>query len=229
MTRKVVKDFEDLKQFIGEYSLNTSLSSPDFITSLKAFHKAYFAFLNLVTQLEHQNIWPSEVSNRLRESCSDIGQALFLMCHGAYKPANLILRSSIENYAKGLGFYVDPSILTMKSLYDVFNVAKGFQGCAGVDFSQLMGSLHIDYGDLCEYTHTATINEMAHISALNVLPQFDLNKANSLSSIATRVLKNYVIIILFSFKKDFFRIDPDNRDSILCSLSATLNRQLHSS
>lgn len=228
MTRKVVQDFDDLKKFINEYSLNTSLSLPEFIVSLKAFHKAYFSFLNLVTQLEHQNIWPVEVSYRLKESCSDIGQALFLMCHGAYKPANLILRSSIENYAKGIGFYEDPSILTMKNLYEVFDVAKSFKGCTGIDFSKLMSSLHTDYGELCDYTHTATIDEMAHISALNVLPQFDIDKANALSTIATRVLKNYVIIILFSFKKEFFRIDPDNRDSILCILSATLNRTLHS-
>lgn len=228
MTRQVNKDFNDLKSFLEKYSLTNSLASEEFIASLKRFHKTYFSFLNLVIRLEAQQIWPLEVTDRFKESCSDIGQSLFLMCHGAYKPANLILRSSIENYAKGIGFFVDPSILTLKNLYEVFDISKRFQGCISVDFSSLINALHSDYGILCDYTHTATINEMAHISALNVLPCFDSSKANILVNIATRVLKNYVIITIFSFKENFFKIDPDNRDNILDVISPTLNKKLHS-
>jgi len=212
MTRVVVQDFEALKVFFAEYSLQDSLKSPEFITSLKSFHKAYFSFLNFVMHLELQQNLPSEVCERIKESCSDIGQALFLMGHGAYKPANLILRSSIENFAKGLGFLEDPNILTLKSLYEVFDVAKTFKGCVGIDFSKIINTLHADYGTLCEHTHTATVDQMAHISALSILPHFDADKANQLNTMATRVLKNYLVIMIFSFKQAFFKIDPDNRD-----------------
>lgn len=227
MTRLVAQDFEALKFFFTKYSLQDSLNSPEFINSLKPFHKAYFSFLNLVIHLECQQFLSSEVSERFKESCSDIGQALFLMGHGAYKPANLILRSSIENFVKGIGFLEDPNILALKSLYDVFDVAKKFKGCIGIDFSNLMNILHTDYGTLCEHTHTATVAQMAHISALNILPHFDVVKANQLNTMATRVLKNYLVIMLFSFKQAFFKIDPDNRDSILNALSPTIKRKIY--
>lgn len=227
MTRVVAQDFEALKVFFTEYSLQDSLNSPEFITSLKSFHKAYFSFLNLVMHLELQQYLPSESCSRFKESCSDIGQALFLMGHGAYKPANLILRSSIENFVKGVGFFEDPNILTMTSLYQVFDVAKTFKGCIGIDFINLINVLHTDYGTLCEYTHTATVAQMAHISALSVLPHFDVAKANQLNMMATRVLKNYLVIMIFSFKQAFFKIDPDNRDNILNALSATMKRQIY--
>jgi len=229
MTRAVTRDFEDLKVFFTEYSLKISLESPEFIGSLKSFHKSYFSFLNLVMHLEHQKCLPNEVCDRLKESCSDIGQALFLMGHGAYKPANLILRSSIENFAKGVGFFEDSEILTMTSLYQVFDIAKKFKGCNLDEFYDVMNNLHTEYGNLCGYTHTATVSQMAHISALSVLPHFDLAKANQLSKIATRVLINYLKIILFSFKIEFFKIDPDNRDIILNTLSPTIKRKIYES
>lgn len=227
MTRAVQQDFNALKVFFTEYSLENSLGSPKFISSLKSFHKAYFSFLNLVMHLEHQRFLPSEVCDRFKESCSDIGQSLFLMGHGAYKSANLILRSSIENFAKGIGFFEDPDVLTMTSLYKVFDVARTFRKCSFSDFSILINSLHTEYGGLCEYTHTATTSQMAHISALNVLPHFDFAKADQLNKLANRVLKNYLIIIIFSFKAEFFKIDPDNRDNILNALSPTIKRRIY--
>lgn len=227
MTRAVQQDFDALKVFFTEYSLKNSLESSEFIRSLKSFHKAYFSFLNLVMHLEHQQCLPNQVCDRFKESCSDIGQSLFLMGHGAYKPANLILRSSIENFAKGIGFFENPKVLTMTSLYQVFDVAKAFKRCSFGDFNNLINGLHVEYGNLCVYTHTATASQMAHISALNVLPHFDLAKADQLNKVATRVLKNYLIIIIFSFKAEFFKIDPDNRDNILNSLSPTIKRNIY--
>lgn len=226
MTRQVIQDFNDLKNFLVEYSLKNSLSSQEFTASLKYFHKAYFSFLNLVMHLEVQKQWPNEVCVRFKESCSDIGQSLFLMSHGAYKPANLILRSSIENFMKALGYFIDQDVLIKKNLYEIFELAKEFKGCSRGDFINLINTLHTDYGTLCDHTHTATVNQMAHISALNVLPHFDSAKANQLSTIAVRILKNYLVIIIFSFKKEFFKIDPDSRDIILNVLSSTLKRQI---
>lgn len=227
MTRLVIKDFKDFQQFLNDYSLTNSIANQDLVSLLKSFHKGYFAFLNLILELDHRNIWPEEVANRFKESCSDMRQSLFLMCHGTYKPANLILRSSIENFVKAIGFFVDPDISKVKKIYEVFEIASGFNGCLISDFESKFQEIHSDYGKLCDYTHTATKKEMSHISALNVLPHYNLEKTKELCDIARRILKNYVLILIWSFREDFFKITADGRENITHILSPSLIRKIH--
>lgn len=221
MTRKVSEDFTLLKSFIEQYSLTETVADRQFLNLLKGFHKNYYSYLSLILHLEHKQSWMHEEQlHRFKESCSDIGQALFLMCHGTYKAANLLARSSIENFVKGLGYQVDPNILHEGSVYKVFEIARDFKECKSPNFISLFDQLHAEYGNLCKFTHTATFQEMEQVTALNSLLNFDFQKASSLVSTIKRILNNYLLILIWTYRDVFFSLHVDTRDNILMPISS---------
>lgn len=226
MTREVTTDFNQVIDFIKNYNLTDIESEKDFTDLLKNLHKHYYAYLTLVWGLHYQNAYNTQTDERLIESCSDIAHVLFLMAHGAYKPANLILRSSIENFIKGIGVIQDPTILTEKSVYKIFDSAKNFKLCELDNFTDLCNQLNTHYTHLCSVTHTATYNEMEHLSSLASLPKFDKSKAETLKNISVKILKIYIKILVFSYRIDFMKMDFRHRDNVMNVLSAELKRKI---
>lgn len=55
----------------------------------------------------------------------------FLVTHGCYKGAKLLLRSSIENFIKAVCFDEYPDIVIKKSVYEVFDIAKASMTFSG--------------------------------------------------------------------------------------------------
>lgn len=220
MTRKISEDFTLLKSFIEEYTLSETITDPQFSNLLKGFHKSYYAYLSLILHLEHKEAWPNEEQlYRFKESCSDMGQALFLMCHGTYKAANLLARSSIENFIKGLGYQVNPNIINEGSVYKVFEIARGFKECKSPNFISLFDQLHTEYGNLCRFTHTSTFKEMEQVTALKSLLSVDHQKAKNLVSTIKRILNSYLLILIWTYRDIFFSFHVDVRDNILMPIS----------
>src|SRR5262245_43255737 len=110
MTRESKKDFDDLLGFASTYDLSAVAGQDSFKKNLQRMHRVYIGLLTFLSELEFQvahstkakkpNLTPTQF-DYLAECVSDIGNALFCWIHGAYKPARLMLRSSIETFVKG--------------------------------------------------------------------------------------------------------------------------------
>ena len=128
MSRLIKEDFDKMCTFIRDYGLSDVLEKEDARKLLSSYHKRYFAYLVLVEAI-HQKVAQNDkglgMSQKqyeyLQESCSDVGQAFFLLFHGCYKGAKLLLRSSIENFLKGSCMDEDKSLPKTKSVYEVFD------------------------------------------------------------------------------------------------------------
>lgn len=227
MSREIDKDFEQLNDFIRNYSISTLAQNDVYVSNLKKSHKIYFSYAHLIWGINHQNICDKNIENRLLESCSDIGQVILLFSHGLYKPANLILRSSIENFIKAIGLFVDTDIVNKKHVYEIFDIAKQYPNCSHPNFLIMYNSLKTEYSNLCSHTHTANQQHMMHLSAFKNIPIFDKRYADELIKTTIKIVKTYITILVFSFRDNIFKINPSYRDIVLTSISDSDRRLLY--
>lgn len=186
MSRAIDNDFEALKEFIEKYSIDSVNENPDQLAIIKSAHKSYLSFLQFwaicLGEVEKNalSIYGKEIQGadleliHFREAVSDVGSGFFCCLHGAYKPAHMALRSSIENYLRLSAGAFDKTALTTTSVYDLFDIAKGTLPFAE-NRSTYYGQLRSSYVELCKYSHSASLAHMAGIHALQHFPSFDEN------------------------------------------------------
>lgn len=130
MSREIRHDFESLKVFFTEYNLTGFESNIKLVGLISKMHKKYFSILTFTAELKDQSSSKTEPHisadqiSFLTETCSDLGNSLFCLVHGAYKPAKLILRSSIETFLKAFCQDEIPDISKEKSVYSLFDKVK---------------------------------------------------------------------------------------------------------
>jgi hypothetical protein len=240
MSRDVNEDFIELKTFVKNYNLLDTNANLIFEKLLSIQHKRYFAVLTLLSELKHQNIQavaPSvsdyESMNKsffdyTAESVSDLGSALFVWIHGAYKAARQVLRSSIENFMKGVGSTHSNEIVNLKNTYEVIDLAGELAFFKNSNNEYLFKFLKDNYANLCADVHTATIQNMMHISALGYFPNFNEKEAISFQKIFLRVSEVYASILSLLFKESYKKIHYKNRDIIANILPPNVLRTLSS-
>lgn len=205
MSRFVKEDFDKLCSFIKNYGLSDVLEIEDAKKLLSTFHKKYLAYLVLIEEI-HQKLvlnngsvnMPKEQYEYLQESCSDLGQAFFLVFQGCYKGAKLLLRSSIENFIKGSCMDEDKSLSTTKGVYEIFYKAKATNVFVGTK-QKLHVQLHTEYALLCKDVHTADVTHMASITALKHFPSFQKKEAESISKMVQKIISIYITAIALKY------------------------------
>lgn len=228
MSRELKKDFDELISSFSQYTLKSVFEDTEILGKFSMMHKRYYSFMCLVYCLHHlsKNKINASSMARLKESSSDLGTSMFLVINGAYKPANLMMRSCIENFIKSVGCLFDESILEEKSLFKVIE-RTGAHPVLGKN-PKLYEVLKTEYSSLCSYVHTATEKEMAHVKALNVFPKVDPAKVDMLSGTIDKVIKSMIMICIFINNDTFFSFASEYREKILISLSPTQRAVLHS-
>lgn len=217
MARMVNQDFDELLGFISNYSLCNLLKVQNVKIRFSAFHKKYFAYLILIEELRASKDRAGSILHidetqfsYLQESCSDLGQALFLVIHGCYKGAKLLMRSSIENFLKGVAFDEDDTIITTKSVYEVFDKAEATSVFSGTNHD-LHTLLHDIYAKLCQDVHTADVAHMSSISALGHFPCFDSNISEGIFDNFKRLVNVYVTLLAIKYNAFYHTIGYENK------------------
>ena len=202
---EVPNDFELLLKFIETYSINESLDDPRFVELAKQAHRRLLAYLTCYVELSNSASPPYSLSKNsieyVAESSSDLAQMFFCWIHGAYKPATLSLRSSIETFMKGIAGTQDNTIFDKKSMYEVFDIAKTCEACSG-DSSTYFDMLRHTYSELCKVTHTASVDTALQANALILFPRFDEDHARLLVDQLTNIA-NWQMGILLEGQRDF--------------------------
>nr|CAB56521.1 hypothetical protein [Plesiomonas shigelloides] len=228
MSRLIGKDFDLFLGFFLNYSLKDLASNGDFKKKLREAHKKYYPLLTLSAELDlmFRGDVGEDCADRVKETCSDIGSSIFLLAHGMYKQSNMSLRSSIENFLKSIGCNHCPDILTDKSVFSVFEKAGQLELFLDPVFKCKFDELQSIYSSLCLYTHTASAEHMAKISAMGSIPKHDKAKSAILVNDLTRLVRIYLFIYTKLFRCEFFKFNHDNRDVILSALTKSQRRSL---
>lgn len=152
MSREISDDLKLLEQFIRDFNLSGVSGNQELINKVKPMHKKLYSLMTFVVEVDHVNATQSVISenglNFLKESISDLGQALFCWIQGAYKPSSLILRSSIETFIKSISGEEILSVYQEKSMYKVFDIAKEIS-CFKSDFGKTCFTSYIQHIKIC--------------------------------------------------------------------------------
>ncbi|MEN5380713.1 hypothetical protein [Sphingobacterium kitahiroshimense] len=231
MSREISEDFKNLISFFNNYSISKIVADVDYVTVISKVHKRYFVYLTVVGEItllsKDTSLFPNigeSQNDYLKESASDIGNAIFSLINGSYKSANLMLRSSIETFLKGFNLDVYSDITTEKSLYKIFDTVKTLQFYQNEPQKQLFNLIHQKYIDLCAETHTASALNMAHITSMNYFPRFDKAKAVVISDTITQLINWYSSLIVLKYNQHFHKMHFKNKTNISSILSGNIKR-----
>ncbi|HDL00790.1 MAG TPA: hypothetical protein ENH23_00970 [candidate division Zixibacteria bacterium] len=231
MSREIAEDFVNLGVFIEEFNLSGIAKNSELLERMKPMHKKLFALMTFVAELEQKNTELKVLSpdglNYLKESVSDMGQALFCWIQGAYKPANLILRSSIETYVRAIAGQNNKDIFTEKSVYIVFDMAKESSYFNAEMSREFFDSIHSKYKELCKIVHTGSAASMSHISALKTFPIFSTIEAQSVCRDFVIISTGMLSIIYINFFKFIHTMHPHNQNNLFCSIPKSTKRKVN--
>lgn len=227
MTRECAVDFSKIKKYIDEYKISGNLEIPEYVSDLKVMHKCYFGAITWNAELLNNKIsflriyenCNEEIVYRLAEVVSDLGSSLFNWSSGNYKAAKIMLRVAVENFIRAVSAIEDKTQLIEKNVYKLFDKASIQSNLnSNITIKTCYESLHADYKLLCEDAHTATIQNMQHLTSLADLPSFGKEKSQSTSKIYVRVTKNISSIFCILFNGFYHGMHHRNKENILNSL-----------
>lgn len=234
MSREITQDFSNLVEFIKGYNLQALSGNTDFLRILSQQHKKFFSYLTCIAELiplaKDNTLSPTISDNQLdfiTESCSDIGSALFVMTHGAYKASKMMLRSSIETFHKGFNLDSIPDLDQEKSVFNIFDRVKALPFFANEPQRSLFDTIHQDYKLLCQDTHTAADINMQHITALKYFPTFSINDATQLSDILMRLVSSYNTLICLKYNEHFQKMHHRNKENIIENIPKPFRPLIH--
>lgn len=235
MSREASQDFELLKEYISSYKIAPNLENPRYVALCKEMHRHYLALLIWSSEAKFGDgknflsTIPEELIARIQESISDMGSSLFCWLHGTYKPANIMIRSSIENLIRGIGSIESSEIEKEKNAFKLFELSKStaiFNKSPSI--RSCLNALHGDYATLCADVHTATIENMASISSLADFPRIDITEADNCKNTWVRVSKNLITLLNLSFSEFFHGMHHRNREIILDSIHREMRPLIYS-
>lgn len=217
MSRDIKTDFKTLLKFIEQYSIASLKEDEQFLVHLSEMHKKYYAFIALVFELEKMmpKVFNPKQSDFLIESVSDVGNSIFLAVNGAYKPARLMLRSSIETFLKGFAIDALPNIDKEKKVNKIFDDIKELTFFNPQPNKQLFDDLNSCYSTLCADTHTARKSNMQHTSSLNYFPKKSLAALEGVSKMNMKLISIFLTLLCLKFNEKYHQIHHKNKQTIL--------------
>lgn len=218
MSRVLSEDFEKLLLFIKSYSLK--IDDKDTKEKVSQMHKKYFSYIALIYELKDAKVKGIPILNTTQkeyfiESLSDIANCFFLTINGAYKPAKLILRSSIETFIKGFSHDEVPNIIIEKNVYRVFESTKNLSFFNKQVPIENFDKLSQNYSELSKDTHTAHKSNMQHTASLAYFPKNSKDELNRIAHQYSSIISAFVVILVLKFNDSFHKIHHKNKNIIL--------------
>lgn len=234
MSREIKNDYNKLIEFIENYSLSSQATDSDFKKCLTQLHKKYYSVLAFVLELDAlvddtgNKVFKDKQRDYILESISDIGNAVFLLINGAYKPAKLVLRSSIETFLKGIAIVSLTDIDKEKKIYQMFD------RIAEIDFFKndptnkiFFNQLISFYSELSKDIHTAGNNHMQHTSSLNYFPTISIQRLEGATSTLSQISQIILTILTIKFNDEFHKMHHENKAIIIKGIKKKYRKRIH--
>lgn len=230
MSRLIGDDFNRLITYFNEYNLKTVITKDAFERNAKSIHRKLYAFLVLTNELEQQSILSSseDILRKLfKEIGSDLILSFFCWVNGAYKPAELQLRSSIENFVKAFLYKQFPQIIMTKSVYEIFDLAENSDIFNNKICYSHYSVLRNEYASLCAYVHSS-MDKLAQNEALIQLPKYNNALADEFCTHFQNVANKMLSISYYTYYDNVFLMHTTNRDLFLQGLLKKDKQEIYS-
>lgn len=223
MSRLIDQDYARLETFIQTYQIKDLLDSRQRVQLIRRAHKHSLAAIQALSVIQTQVLSGSlPIRNALiqkesfcydslLESFSDLTSSMFASLQGLNKPAYMSLRSAIETFMRAIVGATSKEAETTTSVYRLFELAKECDSFKGSSTSHL-NRLHVDYGTLCNHTHSASASHMIRNHAMSNFPKHDIEKLRSWVLIFERVSTSILTTLIFSNKRIYLDAHPFSRD-----------------
>jgi hypothetical protein len=158
--RKLDRDIKEIRDFLSGIRFDDAGFSEQHRTTIAAAYKQFHAVLIWHLVIEKTYAKGSPVKVYYSECVSDISHCfLFTLMH-LYKPARMVLRSSIENLLRTLLFIKGVDAAKITVVYELFAATKSaFSGHATM--VAVLKRLDSVYADLCKTVHSAKVDYMS--------------------------------------------------------------------
>ena len=230
MSRERKEDFQKLVEFLRNYAISSEAGNQSFQLLLKQLHGKLFSLLTLVVEIESLNpelqVYSEDSLSYSFECASDLAQSLFCWVHGAYKPADLMLRSSIETFVKAACGTEIPPILSERSLYQVMDYARASNACGAQLVAQYFARIQNEYALLCAVAHSATADRQTQVQALRMFPKFDPQNAEAFGRRFVVLTERYMAILLANNDAAFRKAHYKNQQIVLDALPREIKQEL---
>jgi hypothetical protein len=232
--REVNDDFTKLLDHINNFKLD-NFQSEDNQKFLKSAHKEYFSYLHFEAQflkrLESNNLkYEQQIFskndfnlNLFIEAKSDLSLGFFCSLNGTYKPANMLIRSSIENIIRFLGGIFDKRCESTTSISELFELAKK------IPFFQVnkehLNVLISNYKHLCRHTHSCP-SAMAKISSISQFPRFEMALMKEWKNTFSSIIKCIISLFLKFDRSIYIDAHYKTKEAIGLCLSGKFKSQI---
>ena len=217
MSRYIQSDYNKLLTYLENYSLKTVLTDDEFQRNAKCIHRKLLSILIMINELEAQKVFDDVERKYFTEIGSDLIQAFFCWANGAYKPAELQLRSGIENYIKALVYKEKTTILMIKNVYEVFDEAASSKVFDNEVCKKHFDTLHNEYSNLCAFVHGA-IHSLFQIGAMISLPEYNSKLASEFCNNFQRTVNSMLSVLYYNYFANVFKMHDENREIFLQGL-----------
>lgn len=163
--------------------------------------------------------------NYLKEVTSDLMLALFCWAQGMYKPAELELRCSIENYLKALIAITEEKIIEEKSVFRIFDKAKGDAHFQHTVTSKFLVSFENDYSTLCHTVHSDP-KVISPVSALGAIAGYIPSNPDEFQTLIIRMAEGYMGCLYFNYPAIIDKMHPENKKDFLDCLQKSTKQKI---
>lgn len=217
MNRYIQSDYNKLLTYLENYSLKTVITDDEFQRNAKCIHRKLLAILIMINELEVQKVFDDVERKYFTEIGSDLILAFFCWVNGAYKPAELQLRSGIENCIKALVYKEKNGILIIKNVYEIFDEASKSDAFDNNVCSKHFITLRNEYSSLCAFVH-GEINSLSQMGAMISLPEYDAKLATEFCNNFQKIINSMLSVLYYNYFANVFKMHEANREIFLQGL-----------
>ena len=142
-----------------------------------------------------------------------------------YKPAELELRCSIENYLKALIAVTEKNVIEEKFVFRIFDKAKEDAHFQNVITSKFLASFENDYSILCHTVHSDP-KVVSPISALGAIAKYIPKNPNEFQTLIIRIAEGYMGCLYFNYPAIVDKMHPENRKDFLDCLQKSTRQKI---
>jgi len=192
-------------------------------------HRRHLLLMLVSAQVSHLGLMPKVNSSEvdLDEVVSDLTESMFCVMNGAYKAAYTLLRSAVENYLRVMAKGENPSILSLTSVYQLFDRAEEVQYFGTESGALCFKVLKSSYSNLCKFVHSAVKSSESSVDALSVFPIFDRMASERFRGYYEKVVVSMVDALVNAFPIIYLEMHFTGQDLLSDLLPRRTMRHVH--
>ncbi|KAB2945986.1 MAG: hypothetical protein F9K19_26130 [Rhizobiaceae bacterium] len=223
--KSIAAEISDIQSFVDGLTFTSPLSDASDKKTFAAAYKYVHALL----------IWEAALSNTItdkpnidaklhyQELLSDLAGSQLLLLGGLYKPARMMLRSSIENMLRVCAFEQGLYPLSKKFTYEMISLVKTSPLFAnGTFMSPDVNAMVRSYTNLCAYVHAAAKTHMALRIPLVSVASYGRDEFRAVTTELKTLAYHYNRIMFALYARHLDRVDYNHSDYIRDSLPKSI-------